>query len=81
MVQLVDMALYPTGLRLRGGIELIIRRPYPNKHYAVACRRHGHNKAFDGIRIEAERPTGELIYTARWAIDAELVVTHRVRYR
>jgi hypothetical protein len=75
------MTLDPPGLHLRGGVELATRRPYPNKGLAVACRRHRTRKAISGILIETARPTGELVYTARWAVHAELLVTHRVIYR
>jgi hypothetical protein len=80
-VKLVELTLEPPGLYLRDGIELASGRPYPNKGYIVACRRQRSRKAIDGILIETDRPEGDLICTAKWAIDAELVVTHRVQYR
>lgn len=55
-------------------------RPYPNKHYAVGCRKHG-RKALDGILIEAGQFVSELSCTARWVIEAELCVTHYVDYK
>src|SRR6516225_9128261 len=81
-VKLVDIALDPPGLQLRGGSDLITRRPYVNKHYAVGCPRYGRNKAFDGILVEMDRPpASEMVYTARWAFDAERMVTHQVTYQ
>jgi hypothetical protein len=80
-VKLVELTLEPLGIYLRDGIELATGRPYPNKGYIVACRRQRSRKASDGILIETDRPTGDLIYTAKWAVDAELVVTHRIQYR
>lgn len=79
-VALIDLEVDPLGLRLEGGIDLATRRPYPNKYYAVACRKKGH-KAINGILIETETMPEELSYTARWAIDAALSVTHHVRYQ
>jgi len=35
----------------------------------------------DGILIETEKPVSELSCTARWAVEAELCVTHRVDYK
>jgi hypothetical protein len=78
-VTLIDLKIDPLGLFLIGGKDLVARRPYPNRHYAVACRKDG-RKAIDGILIETEKPDSELLVTARWAIEAELSVTHEVRY-
>jgi hypothetical protein len=38
---IVDLEINPLGLRLVGGVDLITRRPFPNKHYKVACRKRG----------------------------------------
>jgi hypothetical protein len=62
------------------GVDLATRRPYPNKRYAVACRREG-RKAIEGILIENSPPVEKLDYTARWVVDAEFVATHRVSYK
>lgn len=78
-VTLIDLKIDPLGLFLIGGKDVVTRRPYPNKRHAVACRKQG-LKAIDGILIETERPDSELVVTARWAIEAELSVTHEVRY-
>ncbi len=79
-VSLIDLEIEPLGVALVGGRDLRTGRPYPNKHYAVACRKQGH-KAIDGILIESEAFIEEFRYTARWAVEAELVVTHRVDYK
>jgi Family of unknown function (DUF6012) len=79
-VELVELTIDPLGLHLRGGVDLATRRPYPNKRYAVACRREG-RKAIDGILIESSRSVAKLDYTARWVVDAEFVATHRVGYK
>jgi hypothetical protein len=78
-VALVELEIAPLGVRLVDGVDLATRRPVPNKRYAVACRKQG-RKAIDGILIETEKAVDQLDITARWAIAAELVVTHRVRY-
>ena len=77
-VKLVDLRIEPFGLCLNEK-QLATRRPYPNKRYAVACRRQG-NRAIDGILIETQ-PVEELDLTARWAVEAHMIVTHQVHYK
>ena len=79
-VELVDLSLEPIGLTLRGGMDLATRKPYPNKRYSIACRKRG-QRAIEGILVVMKAPVESLDYTARWSVDAEVVVTHRVRYR
>ncbi|CAB3802588.1 hypothetical protein LMG28614_05651 [Paraburkholderia ultramafica] len=50
-VELIDLRIDPLDLFLRGGKELTTRRPYPNKHFAVACRKAG-SKAIDWILVD-----------------------------
>ena len=76
---LVDVVIQPFGLKLRGGIDIKTCRPYPNKRYIVVCRKKG-RKGADGILIEAE-PVDEFHVATRWAVAAELLLTHRVYYR
>lgn len=47
---LVDLTSPELGLNLIGGKELTARRPYPNKHYLVACRKVG-QKAVNGFLV------------------------------
>jgi Family of unknown function (DUF6012) len=79
-VALIDFEVSPLGLHLAGGVDLATRRPYPNKWYSVACRKLG-NKAIDGILIETGQRLDEWRTTARWAVEASSVVTHRVQYK
>jgi hypothetical protein len=79
-VALIDLEISPLGLHLRGGVDLTTRRPYPNRWYAVACRKLG-TKAIDGILIETGARLDELHMTARWAVEASKAVTHRVHYK
>jgi hypothetical protein len=79
-VSLVDLKIEPIGIHLLGGVDLTTGRPYPNKHYAVACRKQG-RKPLDGILIETKRFIERMSYTARWAVEAELCVTHHVDYK
>jgi Family of unknown function (DUF6012) len=79
-VALVEMTLKPLGLRLRGNVELRCGRPYRNKEYAVACRRHKTRKAFIGILIDTSHHISEFDYAATWVVDAEFKVSHHVHY-
>jgi hypothetical protein len=79
-VALIDLEISPLGIHLRGGVDLATRRPYPNRWYAVACRKLG-TKAIDGILIETGGRVDELHMTARWAVEASKAVTHRVHYK
>jgi hypothetical protein len=78
-VALMKLGIEPFGVEFRAD-ELRTGRPYPNRWYAVGCLRRG-RKAVDGILIETPKVVDEFRCTARWAVDAELVVTHRVDYK
>ena len=80
VVELVDLEISPPGLQLVGGVDLATRRPYPNKRYAVGCRKLG-KKAIDGLLIETAKPVDECLYVARWSVECALLVTHAVHYR
>lgn len=76
---LIDVQSPELGLTLRGGIELMARRPFPNKNYLVACRKEG-RKAVNGLFVETSGRLREFTVTTRWAAGADTVVTHRVLY-
>ena len=79
-VELVDLTIEPIGLRLTSGRDLATRRPFPNKRWAVACRRRGRS-AMNGILLDIDWPDGDLVATARWSVDAKRIVERSVRYR
>lgn len=76
---LIDFECPDLGLMLRNGHELVARRPYPNKNYLVACRKIG-QKAIDGILIETPARMQQFSTITRWAVGAERVVSHKIRY-
>ena len=80
-VAVVDLRIAELGLYLAGGIDLITRHPYPNHGYFVACRREGRNKSIDGTFIETAGWIEAFHCVVRWAIEAERVIEHTVRYR
>jgi len=78
-VELIDLRINEIGVFLQGGKDLTTRRPYPNKRYVVACRKSG-QKAIDGILFETGGTVPSFTVETRWAIHAEFIATHRVRY-
>lgn len=76
---LIDFHCPALGLKLRNGIELVARRPYPNKRYMVACRKIG-QKAVNGFMVETTERLREFTAITRWAVGGERVVNHQVQY-
>jgi hypothetical protein len=78
-VALVDVFIPELDLRLVGGVDVVARKPYPNRNYLVACRRVG-QKAAAGILVDT--PTWLASFTAvtTWRIDDADNVVHRVCY-
>jgi len=80
-VALVDLTIPALDVRLLGGVDLMIGRPYPNKAYFVACSVNARRKAYDGVLLELASLPDEFEVIVRWAANAELLSTHRVLYR
>ena len=78
-VELLDVTIPELGLVLRGGKDIVARRPYPNKRFLVACRKVG-SKAMTGLLIEAPARLGRYTSIIRWALEAELVIKHEVEH-
>ena len=64
---------------LRGGIDLVARRPYPNKNYLVACRNIG-KQAVNGFLIETAGHIPAFTTITRWAVGTDYTVQHQVEY-
>lgn len=79
VIELIDVKCDEFDLRLKNGKEIVARRPFPNKGYQVACRKVG-KKAIVGLLVECDRIPSEFTVTTRWAVAAEEVLTHTVRY-
>lgn len=77
--KLIDLTIEEMGLVLSGTSDLATRRPYPNKNYLVGCRKLG-QKAIDGIFIETQNHVPSFTTVARWAVNADMVLTHRTNY-
>ncbi|WDJ74935.1 hypothetical protein JH298_21850 (plasmid) [Xanthomonas campestris pv. campestris] len=78
-VTLVDLTVHELGIKLVGDRDLVTRRPYPNKHYLVGCKRVG-LKAISGILLQTEHYVPSYTATVRWAVGADRVAVHVVRY-
>ena len=78
--ELLDVSIPEISLALRNGKDIVARRPYPNKCYLVACRRKGH-RAMSGLLVETHRPLQTYTCVTRWALNAELVITHQVEHQ
>jgi hypothetical protein len=76
-VRLHRLDVEPFGIRLFGGLDLMVGRPYPNKRYVVACRKEG-KKAVDGIFVMTSAAVSEFSWTAEWLIYQDKVVRHHV---
>lgn len=75
-VSLIDIEVQPFRLLLVGADDVMVRKPYPNKNYHVACRK-GSRKAIDGFLIETDQFVEAIRYVARWDIGGE-VLAHDV---
>lgn len=78
-VNLVDVVLVEAGLVLKNGIDVTVRRPYPNKNYQVVCRKIG-QKAIVGMLIECSKFMPIFTVTTRWAVNADVIMTHSVEH-
>ncbi|TXI24943.1 MAG: hypothetical protein E6Q67_01705 [Roseateles sp.] len=77
--ELLDVAVPEIGLSLIGGKDIVARRPYPNKCFLVACRKVG-QRAINGLLVEAPAHLATYTSVTRWAVNAEIVVTHEVQH-
>jgi hypothetical protein len=75
---LIDLDLHPFDLHLVGGKDLNIGHPYPNRIY-TGCRKDK-RRITDGILIETGSFVPRFRATARWAVNAEKVITSVVDY-
>lgn len=78
-LDLVDVKCEELGLALQNGREITVRRPWPNKHYRVVCRKVG-RKALLGLRAERPSIPTEFTVVTRWALAADDLLIHTVRY-
>jgi hypothetical protein len=77
----VDVTIEPFGMVLRDGVDIVMRQPYPNKRFYVACRKVG-RKAINGLILDSgSLRIKEFDVATRWAVFGGDVVTHRVKHQ
>ena len=80
-IEILELSIPEFSLRLVGGRDLTARRPHADRNYLVACRKMG-RKAVNGILINTgDHQVEDFTVLVRWAIDAEFVATHEIRYK
>ncbi len=85
-LELIDVQIPELDVTLTGGKDLVVRKPFPNKTYNVACRKVG-RKAIHGLYLEADKQLENFSVITRWKAKSELwttepekVLTHKVNY-
>lgn len=75
--EMLELKIVELGMTLRGGLDIDVRRPYPNKSYRVACKRIG-QKAMDGILVRAPAFMRQITTEATWLVNGTLTLKHRI---
>ncbi|EGR0437968.1 hypothetical protein FDE29_13795 [Vibrio parahaemolyticus] len=85
-LELIDVQIPELNVTLTGGKDLVVRKPFPNKSYHVACRKVG-RKAVHGLYLEVDKQlTNFSVITrwqakcANWTDEQEKALIHRVNY-
>jgi len=78
-IELVDVQIPEINLTLREGIDIVARKPYPNKCILAACRKK-QNKAMEGLLIQLPGSLKRWTVITRWSENAEHLFTHIVKY-
>lgn len=76
---LINYVCEELDLHLTGDEDLMVKRPYPNKSYLIACRKG--RKAVSGILVDVARKIDEFKAVARWSVDGEHIVSHTVHFK
>lgn len=77
--ELLDISIPQCELILRGEVDVVARRPYPNKRYLVACRNKG-QKAMHGLLIDVGRHLEGYSVITRWRVNGR-AITHFVEHK
>ena len=77
--EIVDLSIDKLGLKLVGGVDLVTKRPYPNKGYHVASRKVG-RRSVDGLFIEVASRVEEFTMVTHWLHSYRSIVEHVVHF-
>jgi hypothetical protein len=77
--ELIEFASPELGFTLLGGKDLMVKRPYLNKNYLVACRKAG-QKAMDGVLFDIPSIPDTFSTVTRWLVNGQYEVKHEVVY-
>ncbi len=64
-LELIDVQIPELNVILTGGEDLVVRKPFPNKTYHVACRKVG-RKAVHGLYLEVGKQLTKFSVVTRW---------------
>lgn len=80
--QLVDIVIPELNITLKNDIDVVVRKPYPNKAYLVACRKSGqkNQKAIDGIFIKTDSNIDKFSVLTRWTTNHHQIIEHHVHF-
>jgi len=78
-LELVDVNITQFNLSLVGGVDIVARKPYPNKCFSVVCRKIG-RKAINGILVKGDDSVRNFSVDTRWCFNAERIIKHTVNY-
>lgn len=76
---ILDVTIDEIGLTLKGGTDIKVCRPYPNKNYWIARAKTG-RKAVAGILVDTPSHIDRFTVVSRWAVGTENIAVHRVDY-
>lgn len=80
--KLTDISIPEIGLTLKEGVDVVCRKPYPNKCLDVACKKIG-RKAMEGILISIPDGLSGWTLITSWSegLKGENLLIHEVNYK
>lgn len=79
-IRLIDVTIPEFNLKLEMGKELALRKPYPNKHYLVACLSTP-RKAQEGFLLSLPECPDSYSVITRWRLADATTISHVVRHK
>lgn len=77
--RVLDLVIPEFQVRLEGGIDIVARRPHPNKTYLVVTPQSS-RRALVGILLDVAQPVKRFVCTTRWDLKGGRVAEHAVTY-